>query len=75
VATGPFLDLTSGYVLRSLASLPKQGDRTPWRLHQNYARDIMMLRYGALQDEAMEFSNAASSDPERGVDPVQRLAA
>jgi cation diffusion facilitator CzcD-associated flavoprotein CzcO len=75
VATGPFLDLTSGYVLRSLASLPQQGDRAPWRLHQNYARDIMMLRYGPLEDEAMEFSNAVSSDPGRGLDPVERLAA
>jgi monooxygenase len=34
-ADAPFLDLASGYVQRSLAQLPKQGRRTPWRLHQN----------------------------------------
>jgi len=56
--TQPFIDLTSGYVLRSIDAFPKQGARTPWRLHQNYARDILMLRRGSIEDEGMEFSNA-----------------
>jgi cation diffusion facilitator CzcD-associated flavoprotein CzcO len=56
VPTEPFLDLTSGYVQRSLHLLPKQGDRAPWRLHQNYARDIQLLKRGSLEDDAMEFS-------------------
>jgi monooxygenase len=56
--TQPFLDLRSGYVLRALDALPKQGHRTPWRLHQNYARDILMLRRGPLEDDAIEFSRA-----------------
>jgi monooxygenase len=55
--TQPFIDLVSGYVLRSIERFPKQGSRTPWRLHQNYPRDILMLRRGALEDEGMEFSN------------------
>jgi monooxygenase len=54
--TAPFLDLKSGYVLRSLDTLPKQGERTPWRLHQNYARDILMLRRGPIEDGALAFS-------------------
>ena len=54
--TQPFLDLRSGYVLRSLDALPKQGDRTPWRLHQNYARDILLLRRGPIEDDAIAFS-------------------
>jgi len=62
----PFIDLRSGYVLRSLDSLPKQGDRPPWRMYQNYARDIRMMRHGPLHDEAIEFSRGgASPDPER----------
>jgi monooxygenase len=67
LAREPFLDLESGYVLRSLESLPKQGPRTPWRLHQSYVRDIRMLRHGPLEDEAMEFSSPASpaSEPDR----------
>ena len=39
-AQNRFLDLTSGYVRRSLDLMPKQGDRLPWRLHQNYVRDV-----------------------------------
>ncbi|MBC9955543.1 NAD(P)/FAD-dependent oxidoreductase [Yimella sp. cx-51] len=35
----PALDLNSGYVLRAMAEFPKQGDRAPWFLHQNYLRD------------------------------------
>lgn len=52
----PFLDFTSGYVTRSMARFPKQGTRKPWRLNQNYWRDLMALRFGSL-DEEMEFSN------------------
>jgi cation diffusion facilitator CzcD-associated flavoprotein CzcO len=51
----PFLDLKAGYVLRSIDQLPKQGDRAPWRLHQNYGRDLLMLRRGELEDEGMDF--------------------
>jgi monooxygenase len=61
--TEPFLDLKSGYVLRSLDALPKQGDRTPWRLHQNYARDILLLRRGPIEDEAIAFSRALTAEP------------
>jgi len=58
--TAPILDLASGYVLRSIETLPKQGTTTPWRLHQSYARDALMLAYGALDDEALVFSGAGS---------------
>jgi cation diffusion facilitator CzcD-associated flavoprotein CzcO len=57
--TMPFIDLKSGYVLRSLDKFPKQGVRAPWRLYQNYARDIITLRYGAIEDGALVFSNRA----------------
>lgn len=56
----PFINLASGYVLRAIDQFPKQGTAAPWRLHQNYARDILMLRRGALEDGAMEFSSAGS---------------
>ncbi|WP_043659856.1 NAD(P)-binding protein [Thermocrispum municipale] len=52
----PFIDLKSGYVLRSLDQLPKQGDRTPWRLRQNYLRDISALRHGRVADGVLTFS-------------------
>jgi cation diffusion facilitator CzcD-associated flavoprotein CzcO len=59
VGEAPFLDLTSGYVQRSIHLFPKQGAKVPWRLHQNYARDVMMLRRGSVEDGVMEFSNPA----------------
>jgi monooxygenase len=55
VETEPFIDLKSGYVLRSLDQLPKQASAHPWRLHQNYAQDIRLLRKGPIDDE-IEFS-------------------
>ncbi len=57
----PIIDLNSGYVLRSLEQLPKQGSRAPWRVHQNYVRDILMLRWGKVDDGAIEFSTGSSA--------------
>jgi cation diffusion facilitator CzcD-associated flavoprotein CzcO len=53
--TEPAIDLKSGYVLRSLKTLPRQGISAPWRLHQNYFKDVRMLKRGPL-DDAMRFS-------------------
>jgi cation diffusion facilitator CzcD-associated flavoprotein CzcO len=55
----PFLDLTSGYVQRSVHLFPKQGSKVPWKLHQNYARDVILLKRGDVEDGVMEFSNPA----------------
>lgn len=51
----PFLDFTSGYVQRAVAWLPKQGDRKPWRLYQNYVLDLLTLRFGQVDDGVMAF--------------------
>jgi cation diffusion facilitator CzcD-associated flavoprotein CzcO len=56
MTTEPWIDFSSGYVQRSLERFPKQGSRPPWKLHQNYARDILTLRYGRIADGAMAFS-------------------
>ena len=66
----PFIDLMSGYVLRSIDELPKQGDRRPWRLHQNWLKDILLLRRGEIEDEGIEFSRAGER-----VDAPEPLAA
>jgi monooxygenase len=52
----PSLDFTSGYVQRSIAKLPKQGSKRPWRLYQNYALDIVTLRFGKVNDGVMRYS-------------------
>ena len=54
----PFIDFSSGYVQRSIDKFPKQGAKAPWRLHQNYALDIVSLRLGALEDGTLDFSRA-----------------
>jgi cation diffusion facilitator CzcD-associated flavoprotein CzcO len=63
----PFIDLRSGYVARAIDRFPKQGSTAPWRLYQNYPRDIAMLKHGALDDGTMEFARAddRAAVPER----------
>jgi hypothetical protein len=55
----PWLDFSSGYVQRAVGQFPKQGSKAPWKLHQNYALDLMNLRYARLEDGVLQFSNPA----------------
>jgi hypothetical protein len=66
----PWLDFSSGYVQRAMAKFPKQGSKPPWRLHQNYALDLLSLRYAKLEDGVLRFTN-----PNRGEQPAEKLAA
>jgi len=52
----PAIDFSSGYVQRAIAKLPKQGSKRPWRLYQNYALDIVSLRFGKVDDGVMHYS-------------------
>ncbi|CAN1534717.1 TrkA Predicted flavoprotein involved in K+ transport [Caulobacteraceae bacterium] len=52
----PWLDFSSGYVTRAMESFPKQGHVAPWKVHQNYALDLMAFRFGKLEDDVMHFS-------------------
>ena len=67
----PWLDFSSGYVQRAMAKFPKQGTKPPWRLNQNYALDLMSLRYAKLEDGVLRFSNVAG----RQVKAAEKLAA
>ena len=58
ISEEPVIDFTSGYVVRALPMLPRQGSKTPWRLHQNYMKDLSMMRYGRVDDGTMEFKAA-----------------
>ena len=51
-----YMSLSSGYIQRALDKFPRQGARAPWKLYQNYIRDIFALRFGRLADGVMEFS-------------------
>ncbi|HEV2863937.1 MAG TPA: NAD(P)/FAD-dependent oxidoreductase [Pyrinomonadaceae bacterium] len=54
----PIINFTSGYVRRAVHTLPRQGSRRPWRLHQNYALDLLNLGRGPLEDGTMEFGRS-----------------
>ena len=54
----PLLDFSSGYVQRAIDRFPRQGSIAPWKLHQNYAFDMMLLRHSPIEDGTMEFSKA-----------------
>jgi cation diffusion facilitator CzcD-associated flavoprotein CzcO len=70
VTEEPLIDFSSGYVRRAIDRFPKQGAKAPWRLYQNYARDLLLLRFGPIEDEALEFSK-----PESPAEADQRVAA
>jgi monooxygenase len=55
VAAEDLLDFSSGYIQRAKSELPKQGDRTPWKVHQNYIRDLIDLRFGRIKDGTLKF--------------------
>ena len=68
----PFIDLQSGYVLRAIDQFPKQGDDAPWRLYQNYIRDVPMFRRAPIEDGALEFKRAPGAQTPS---PARRIAA
>ncbi len=55
LAEEPTLPLTSGYIQRAKDLLPRQGRRKPWRMNQSYVLDVMALRFGPIDDGALEF--------------------
>jgi monooxygenase len=57
MAVEPWVDFSSGYFARSIHLFPKQGAKAPWKLYQNYLKDIWLLRYGKLDDGVMVFSH------------------
>jgi cation diffusion facilitator CzcD-associated flavoprotein CzcO len=55
VGERPFMDLASGYIQRAAEAMPRQGDRAPWMLKQNYLTDLRVMR-GDLDDGVIQFS-------------------
>ncbi len=55
VAERPFMDFQSGYVVRALDELPRQGDRAPWMLKQNYLTDLRTIRRDPIDDGVLTF--------------------
>jgi cation diffusion facilitator CzcD-associated flavoprotein CzcO len=55
--TGSVLDaLDSGYVRRARGLLPRQGTSPPWKVRNDYLRDVPVLRYGPIDDGVLQFA-------------------
>ncbi|HEY1746444.1 MAG TPA: NAD(P)/FAD-dependent oxidoreductase [Xanthobacteraceae bacterium] len=59
IRSEPLIDFSSGYIQRAIDQFPRQGSKKPWRLYQNYVRDLFSLRFGAVGDKAIEFTRRA----------------
>jgi cation diffusion facilitator CzcD-associated flavoprotein CzcO len=59
----PLLGLNSGYIQRGIDHFPKQGSKRPWLLPQNYIRDMLIMKYGAIDDGTMVFTNRPAHAP------------
>jgi monooxygenase len=62
----PVVDLSSGYIQRAAGILPRQGSSGPWRLRQNYPRDLVALRFGRVDDGVMRFEQSSRGPAARG---------
>ena len=49
------IDFSSGYILRALDELPRQGDREPWKLRQNYLKDMRSINHDRIDDGVLTF--------------------
>jgi monooxygenase len=57
----PIVDLASGYIKRAAPGLPKQGERRPWMMRQNYLLDLADMRFTRVDDRVMRFGRAGSA--------------
>ena len=68
--------LNSGYVKRGADLLPRQGDRAPWQVLNDYRTDARLLRKAPIEDGVLRFEafRAAGEDARESpeVAPVQR---
>ena len=58
--------LAAGYMQRAQHLLPKQGSKAPWKLYQNYLRDLLMLRFGRLHDGSLVFGRKSEGSTGNG---------
>jgi monooxygenase len=61
VTPEPLIDFSSGYIRRAVDQFPRQGSKKPWKLYQNYMLDLVSLRFGSVNDKALEFARRRES--------------
>ncbi|WP_330457499.1 NAD(P)/FAD-dependent oxidoreductase [Streptomyces sp. NBC_00820] len=62
--------LTSGYIARGDAVMPRQGTRAPWRIWNNYYRDRRALRRAPVDDPALRFGGRPADRDAGRPDPA-----
>lgn len=76
IKTIPFMDMSSGYIQRALHKVPQQGEKLPWRLYQNYMKDMFTLRFTKLEDGVLTFKAATlGSNHSEAVDALEKQKA
>ena len=68
-------DFSSGYIQRALHIMPKNADRMPWRLNQNYVKDRVDMRTGAIADGVLTFTKAGTIANAAATAPAELEAA
>jgi monooxygenase len=68
------LDFSSGYVRRADGVLPRQGQRAPWRVPQNYVKDLVAFTFGSVNDGTMNFLRTSEADNGSRVSDVHSRA-
>jgi monooxygenase len=62
----PMIELASSYVQRGVATFPRQGDRSPWRMHQTYPLDAADVARANLRRELRGVPRASLALPDAG---------
>jgi cation diffusion facilitator CzcD-associated flavoprotein CzcO len=61
IASAPFANLTSGYVLRAIDTFPRQATKDPWQRQQHYVINRRSMRRAPIDDPALEFTRTRRS--------------
>ena len=56
--------------MRARDRLPRQGTRLPWRLYQNYIKDLLLFRFSKLEDGVLHFSEPVAVPATRPAPPI-----
>lgn len=64
----PLVSLSSGYVARAAGQLPQQGP-LPWRIHDNYALDLLAFITGKIDDGTLRFAKKRAKPRHGGAVP------
>jgi cation diffusion facilitator CzcD-associated flavoprotein CzcO len=69
----PILEMSAGYVLRGRDQFPKQGDRAPWTIRQNWFVDRRAVRRARIEED-MTFVATRSGPATRPAERLERAS-